>query len=313
MFEKAADYKDDRKVNLLLYGLSGAGKTTASSQVGYDPNDPLSGARVAYILSEGHHRRTVAQANPNARVMIPTHWDQLFEAYKYIRANLGEFDFVVLDSVGDLQEMLKVKVLKESGHDSPSVQEWGLIVDQTFTMLRRFRDLPQTVVFVCTAKEIEEEVSENRTRTLIRPNLVGKQSDKRLMSMVHAAGYAFVRPGEDGTIRRDILWLGSGERFLVKPAGALPNTTPTNLNLAVKLALEPSVVVRPEADAAAAAEPSADAAEAPTSAAAPASEEAPSAPRDAKGGGDGRPGPAEAAEGKEDAKKRTPSRQVRRK
>lgn len=230
MFEKAGKYEQENKLNVLIYGLSGAGKTTMSSK--------LKG-KVCYILSEAHHKRTVAQSNPDALIFVPKSWEELGKAFTYIRNLKGEdaCDAVVLDSVGDMQEMLKQKICAESGTTAPTMQGWQIILDQSFQMLRKFRDLPCSVVFVCTAKEIEEDAGDDRAKTLLRPNLVGRQSDKRLMAMVHAAGYAFISKSGDG-LSHHCVWRSSNDKVLTKGAGALPKVTGQDINEIFSLAVQ---------------------------------------------------------------------------
>ena len=235
-FISAGDHTGSAKRNFVLFGHSGVGKTTAVSQI----------QDVAIVLSERHHVSTVKAANPNAFLFPVTNWDELRKVYLTIRDKASEHGIraVALDSATDVMELAKRHVLAGSKNATPSVSEWGRLIDMSFDLFRAFRDLPISVVYVCLAEETQDSDGDS-TRTLVRPSLVGRKSVAKLMGMVHACGYAF-KTGAGGTIEYKLCWDRSDDRMIVKTADGLPAIMPLDMNEAILLA----TAAEREADAA---------------------------------------------------------------
>ena len=64
---------------------------------------------------------------------------------------------VIIDSVTEINEIIKDSIKDRSWWRELAGKDWGKIQDEIRTILRRFRDLPLNVIFVCHSKEIKDE------------------------------------------------------------------------------------------------------------------------------------------------------------
>lgn len=227
-FVSAGNHEGSTKRNFVLFGHSGVGKTTSVSKI----------TNVAVVLSERHHISTVKASNPEAILFPVTTWDELRQVYLTIRDKAIENGIraVALDSATDVMSMAKRQVLSTSKNVTPSISEWGRIIDMSFDLFRAFRDLPVSVVYVCLAEETQDSDGESM-RTLVRPQMVGRKSVGKLMGMVHACGYAF-KTGSGGEIEYKVCWDKSDDRVIVKAHEGLPPIMMLDMNEALKLATE---------------------------------------------------------------------------
>lgn len=203
---------------VVLYGPPGSGKTTAAATW----PKPLFLSAESGLLSVRDKAIDVWTINE---------WEDLEEAFAYLRVGGHGYESVVLDSLTEMQKKLadyvirKFPAVKRAYQDLSSESDWGYIIDRSRKLCRAFRDLPLNVVFITLSQDVEVE-GENVTR----PALNGKTLPDELCGWVDAVIYC---PGpikdEEGTQQ----YLGQtvaakGRRAKIRvPAGAqVPSVIP---------------------------------------------------------------------------------------
>lgn len=108
----------DRKVNIMLYGHPGFGKT---SFIGTGPDKTL------IIKPPTETLDPIRRANPNMSEWVVTGWGEMFEALEYLRDSQGkDFDWVWLDSISAFQETGLDDIWEQTVARKPSRAEYGL-------------------------------------------------------------------------------------------------------------------------------------------------------------------------------------------
>jgi len=176
-FSKASDFAQVF-VKVLLYGLSGVGKTWAAASAGADP------ARVLVALCEAQGRLQVAQSNPQATVVEINSWGDWLELQKLMGMKhsgcSGEgcddcrdtglemrarFDLLVVDGYTDLQRYSKLLV--ETASDRPrnnqslregvlGMDDWQVVGNMMLRQFSGLRDVPIHVVATCIGEEQQD-------------------------------------------------------------------------------------------------------------------------------------------------------------
>lgn len=242
-------------VKMMISGASGSGKTT----LGAKASDNL------VILTEIQGLTIVKAWNPDASVVLIETADDIRSILRDLRSaevvdspdgkgpaiklqNDVYIRTVVLDSVTDLQRLLKTELLAlptegargraQSGSGSSqrevlTMQEWGILIDRTERLLRAFRDLPCNLLALFLAEE-----KDDGDRVVVRPQVYGKKLPSTIQQFFIGAGFLF-RKNEStetgkGVVRRAVLFDGD-DRYLVKPFPGCPNITIPDFDHMVEL------------------------------------------------------------------------------
>lgn len=169
------DYTES--INWLLYGHSGSGKTVLAGQL---PGKVL-------ILANEQGTISAKRQGSKAKVWIIRRWEDLVEAYEYLANNEHPFDWVVVDTITELQYkcirwILRVAVAANPQRDPhiPAIQDyqkWQLSMKQ---MVVDFNELSVNVLW--TAQEMVREDPDGED--IILPLIEGK--DYQIASWVCA-------------------------------------------------------------------------------------------------------------------------------
>jgi hypothetical protein len=195
---------------VVLYGPPGSGKTTMASTF---PD-------VLFLSAESG---LLSVRDKAIDIWEITAWEDLEEAFGYLRANGHKYKSVVIDSLTEVQKKLNEHIVKKfpgkrrDYEDLMSMSDWGYSMDRLRRMCRAFRDLPMNVVFI--ALEVAEITEEE---TFIKPALSGKTLSDELMGWVDAVVYcAGPQKDEDGNVHYlGQIVPGKGRRAKVRvPAG----------------------------------------------------------------------------------------------
>lgn len=140
--------------------------------------------RLPNLLPEPKHYRTVVL-------------DSLSEVNKYCMYQLT--GIVIGDRALDVEP------------DAPEYKEWGQSSEMTRLLVRSLRDLPMTVIFVCSMQEKEDE----KKKIFRSPNLPGKLGGE-VQGFLDVVGFLnAVQVGDEGKVVRR-LYITPGETFGAK-------------------------------------------------------------------------------------------------
>lgn len=216
----------------LLYGSSGAGKTTFGARFGKKP---------LILLTEKQALRSIQDANPEATVAMIKTQEDLREAIRYLWKAIKDgncpYDSVVLDSLSDMQAKIIEEVRESQGREDEenmTQQDWGIVIDKTSSIARTFRDLD---LHVCVIMMADEVTTDDEGR-LVRPQVAGKKLPSQLLGYFSFAGYIYTQKLDKDNVAHRIL-TKAGSRFLVKGHPNWPRVCPPDASHLWKLINEP--------------------------------------------------------------------------
>lgn len=216
----------------LLYGSSGAGKTTFGARFGKKP---------LILLTEKQALRSIQVANPEATVALIKTQEDLREAVRYLKKALKDgtcpYDSVVLDSMSDMQAKIIEEVREAQGREDDETmtqQDWGLVIDKSAAIARVFRDLD---LHACVIMMADEVTTDDEGR-LVRPQVAGKKLPSQLLGYFTFAGYIYTQKIDKDNVAHRIL-TKAGSRFLVKGHPNWPRVCPPDAATMWKLIQEP--------------------------------------------------------------------------
>lgn len=205
------------KIKALIYGASGVGKTSFAGTA----------KNVIFASAEGG-LLSIADKLPNY-VEIKSLQD-LKDLYRYLLTNTHNFETLVIDSITEINEVIKLGIEKKTGRPM-QLQDWGVLAKDIKSILREFRDLAETpkadspnqykpinVLFI--AQETVEAQEEGGTISKIVPSLNGKASTE-IAYFMDIVGYLTI---DKNGVRKVIT--ASNPRLLTKDrTGLIGNET----------------------------------------------------------------------------------------
>lgn len=156
----------------ILYGKAGAGKTTLAATA-----EDVPGWAPVLFVSTDKSVRSITHRH-NVAVLIPETWGDLGEIYKALDAG-SRYRTVVIDTLSEAISMCHEAVLRESGHKSPTTDDYAAVNKRVIGLVRKFRDLAlqRGMVVIFTAWESEVEIeSEGRKDTRTQPDFSARVS-----------------------------------------------------------------------------------------------------------------------------------------
>lgn len=177
--------EEDEYHNLLVYADSGVGKTVFA---GSDDD-------VLFIAPEDNGTVSAKRFGSTARKWKVGGWDDISAAYKWLNSlETIPFNWVVLDSLTEMQDMCMRKILQEGVEinpgrdpDVPQLQDWQPYFERFKRMVKSFNDLQVNMLY--TALQMDEE-NEDGDKVVL-PMLQGKgtQYAKKVSSWMTSFGH----------------------------------------------------------------------------------------------------------------------------
>ena len=140
-----SDLVDSQGAKLLVYGISGGGKTTLCQTV---PGKTLVISMEAGLLSIKDAKNVTAIEVKEAA--------EIEEIAQLLESGKLDYDTVCLDSVTEMSEIVLANELRKNKDPRKAYGEVIQIMTKT---MRRFRDLPIHVVFIAKQQEVRDEAT----------------------------------------------------------------------------------------------------------------------------------------------------------
>lgn len=191
---------EDEYVNLLIYADSGVGKTVfAGSDEG-----------VLFVAPEDNGTLSAKRFGSDAKKWKirdgAEGWSDIVNAYDWLsELDVIPFNWVVLDSLTEMQDMCMRKILAEGTElnpgrdpDTPQLQDWIPYQNRFMRLVKAFNSLPVNVLYTALQMDEEDEGGEK----VVLPMMQGKgtQYAKRVASHMTSFGHMRVarkRIGKD--------------------------------------------------------------------------------------------------------------------
>ena len=210
---KLKDAPSHGKYKWLIYADSGIGKTVLAGTA----------PRSLFLTVEAGGTESAKKFGSTADEWVIETMDDVVAAEKYFSEGTGsnDYDWVIIDSVSEIEDRLWRIVQKES--TTKKIQDYGTID----TLMTRFIDtwnrLPVNVIYTSHAKRLDVESPDGSgdDTTMLLPSVGTKTGvlSQRICAKVTLVGYltVYVRKDEEGKreeVRR--LWTKGGKRWLAK-------------------------------------------------------------------------------------------------
>lgn len=197
-------------VNMMLYGDSGAGKTCfAGSGRDNGKND--------LIVAIEHGTVSTARLGSEANVLPIESWDQLMELVTAIEDEPDRFDWVIIDSLTKMQDLIWRDIVDKAVQKNPArseftkeLQEYGEAQERLMNVVERLNGCDANIVYTALADLATDEESNE----FKMPSLHGRQGKIAawVCAQMDLVGYISVIK-RDGKIHRKFQFNKTPEIF----------------------------------------------------------------------------------------------------
>lgn len=185
---------EDEYVNLLIYGDSGVGKTVFA---GSDED-------VLFIAPEDNGTLSAKRFGSTAKKWKINGWPDIVAAYEWLyEQETIPFNWVVLDSLTEMQDMCMRQILDEAHDlnpgrdpDVPQLQDWQPYFERFKRLVKGFNSLPVNIVYTALQQEEENEDGEKVALPMMQGK--GTQYAKKVASWMTSFGQITVQRRKTG-------------------------------------------------------------------------------------------------------------------
>jgi phage nucleotide-binding protein len=162
------------KLNMLIYGEAGVGKTWLAGSASRVP----SMRNVLYLDAEAG--KSTLREHPDVEILPCRSWQSYIDVYQALKAGGHLYRTVVLDSLSEILEqckdqvMVEMKLDPENGErdeDIPSIREWGKLQVRLLRLIRLYRDLPMNVIFIAHAERVQLKTGKHKWMPMLNGKL----------------------------------------------------------------------------------------------------------------------------------------------
>jgi len=207
--------------NILIFGESGAGKTTLAGSA-----DAVPEMRKVLILDIEGGLLSLKDRYPNVDSVRIKTWSDLQSVYDELYAGAHGYKTIILDSLTEAQKMSMDTVMRklvemheERDADVPGIREWNINIEQTRKFVRALRDLPVTTIFTALAKQ---DKNQKTGVTKTKPSLSGKVADE-VAGFLDIVAYLYTKE-VDGEQKRVLLSHATQDTIAKDRTGKLEQT-----------------------------------------------------------------------------------------
>lgn len=192
----------DPRVNMLIYGESGIGKTRLAGSA-----DAVPGMRRTLLIDVEGGTLTLRNLYPEVESVRVKSWAEMQMVYDELFAGTHDFTTIIVDSLTEVQKMSMdgimrklVEEFEDRSAEVPGLREWNINLEQTRKFVRAFRDLPMNTIFTALVKADKNP----RTGAMKRkPSLSGKLGDE-VSGFLDIVSYLYAKE-IDGVNKRFLL------------------------------------------------------------------------------------------------------------
>lgn len=200
------------KINMLVYGESGIGKTRLAGSA-----DAVPALRRILLIDVEGGTLSLRDTYPDVETVRVKSWAAMQDVYDALYSGQHDFTTLVVDSLTEVQKMSMDGIMRRlveehenRSEEVPGLREWNINLEQTRKFVRAFRDLPMNTIFTALLKTDKN----NRTGAIKRkPSLSGKLADE-VSGFLDIVAYLYAKE-IDGEQRR-ILLCGQTEDTVAK-------------------------------------------------------------------------------------------------
>lgn len=188
---------------VLVYGPAGAGKTTLAATTP-DPE------RTIVLSAEGG---TLSIADSGVQAVDIAEVYDLRKTVAWLKKNPEHFDWVVLDSVSEIAEVV---LAEEMAKTKDGRRAYGEMATLMIAMLKALRDLKANVLVIAASKTRDDDGA-----LIQAPDTPGNKLAERLPYLFDEVLYYHVARDQDGEIKRALLTSHDGKRVAKDRSGKL--------------------------------------------------------------------------------------------
>ena len=146
-FTNVQDAVADNGIKILVHGPAGSGKTVLAATTGAP----------TLIINAEAGLLSIKEAGEHIRVATIQNIQDLYEVYDLLKNNPGDFEWVNLDSISEIAEVV---LSYEKAQTKDPRKAYGELQEQLTKLLRAFRDLPNyNVLMTCKQAITKDEYS----------------------------------------------------------------------------------------------------------------------------------------------------------
>lgn len=180
--EDLADFNDS--INLLVHGDSGVGKTPYSAM-----------APDSVILSTEKGAISAKRYGSKSKLIRATSWMKIEAAVEYLEQNPSEFQWVIVDSLPKMQQLLLRFLLEmnveeqkaKADLDLPALADHQKWQNMFKRFVDRLIDLPVNCIFIATSMRVEIEDTDGEIHEMVIPGIEGKAKEGYAISQYVSA------------------------------------------------------------------------------------------------------------------------------
>ena len=151
------------KLNVLIYGKSGTGKTTFACCF----PKPF-----VFDFDKG----MLSQRNRDVDYVTYTSYGEFEVKFKELEANCP-YDTIILDSVTTLEEYCMDRALTANRRAMPTMNEWNVLIADLKDLFMRATKMSKHLVVIAHEQMIQDEIT---GEVMVRPQIVGKKLPAQL-------------------------------------------------------------------------------------------------------------------------------------
>ena len=224
MIKTTASIQQQAKINALIYGDSGVGKT----RLALTCDRPLVISAEGGLLSLAGHDVPYIEVNDikSAR-----------EAVGYAIKHAAEYGTIIFDSLSEIAEIVLADALQKTPDPRKAYPEAESAVTR---LIRQLRDLPCSVIWIGKSTVVQDDMG----RRIHAPMVPGSKFQDKLPYLLDLVGRLVVDtvPKEDGTqqLRRTLRFVSDGTFTAKDRSGKLPELCPANIGKIIERISRPS-------------------------------------------------------------------------